>query len=339
MERSLHYLGIDVAKATITLSVLEADCTVRAEALTVPNTPDGFAQALASSTDLGCTATNTTVCVEATGAYSLPVSMFFTEHGWPVAVLHALAVQRAFQAHRHKTDPADSRIIAEYGARYPDRLIRFVPRLPAITHMQILLQTRDQYIRERTAMTNRLEILTEHGMAPTEEQQRLRDSITHRSEEIQRCDQDLRALVRHHPALEESWRLMLSVPGVGPMTAATLLVVTNGATCRLEARTLAAYCGIAPLQRQSGTSLNAPARTRGFGPQLLRRQLYLASLAMVRENKPYHGYYLRKQAEGKKKILILNNVANKALRVICAMLRDRVPYSPTHRSVHPQLAS
>ena len=312
---------------------------MRAEALTVPNTEAGFIHALDQMMSRGCTDMNTTVCIEATGAYSLPVSMFFSDHGWPVAVLHALAVQRAFQAHRHKTDPADSRIIAEYGARYPDRLTRFVSPRPEIMHLQILLQTRDQYVRDRVAMTNRLQILTEHGLAPEEEQQRMRASVALRAEEVQQCEQDLRALVRRHPALEQCWRLLISVPGVGPMTAAALLVVTNGGTCLLEARKLAAYCGIAPLQRQSGTSLNAPSRSRGFGPRMLRRQLYFTALAMVRQNGPFQQYYLRKQAEGKRKILVLNNVANKALRIVCAMLRDQVPYSATHRSVHPELAA
>lgn len=337
MNAALHYLGIDVAKATITCTLINADRSVRADTCTVTNATEGFVQLLTMLSAAEVRPTDTMICVESTGAYSLPVCRFFVEHGWNVAHLDAHKVQRAAEQYRHKTDPADSRMIAEYGSRFPDRTEAYTLPLPEVARLQTILKTRDQFVVARTAMTNRLHILAGPRQAHACEQERVKDMITMLSREIDRCIEDIRAHVRAHDHLEALWRVLCTMPGVGPITAAALLVATNAGTRFLNPRKLAGYCGISPLKRDSGTSVHAPARSRGFGPSLLRRQLYLGAWAQVRKNGPFHRYYLRKQEEGKKKILILNNVANKALRIICAMMRDLAPYEPKHRSVHPAL--
>lgn len=337
MKESLHYLGIDVAKATITCTLINADRSVRTDACTVANEPEGFAQLLPMLSAAGVRPADTTICVETTGAYSLPVCTFFVEQGWTVAHLDALDIKRATKKHRHKTDPADSRMIAEYGARNHDKAVAYIPPRPEVARLQTMLKTRDQFVVTRTAMINRLHILAGPKQAHACEQERVQDVIMTLSQAIDRCTKDIRAHVRAHDHLEALWRVLCTMPGVGPITAAALLVATNAGTRLLHPRKLAGYCGISPLKRDSGTSVHAPARSRGFGPSLLRRQLYIGAWAQVRANGPFHRYYLRKQEEGKKKILILNNVANKALRIICAMMRDMVPYHADHRSVHPAM--
>jgi transposase len=337
MHRSMHYLGVDVAKATLTVSLVTAERQPLTAPQTVANTADGFAKLLAYLATEGATAEDTTICVESTGAYSTPVCRFFCTRGWKVSQLHALEVRRASKAHRQKTDPADSRMIAEYGARYIDRLRPYALPQPGIEQLHTILESREMYLGHRTAMTNRLHNLTDFSTVPAIECERLRDFIALCTEEIHRCEQDLRALVREHPRLEMLWRLLLTMPGIGPITAAVILVITNGGTRLLDPRHLAGHCGIAPLRYKSGTSVHRAARSRGFGPRLMRKVLHFCSLSLTRVNQPFHHYYLRKRQEGKPGRLVLNNVANKALRIICAMMRDEVPYHVSHRSVHPDL--
>ena len=79
------------------------------------------------------------------------------------------------------------------------------------------------------------------------------------------------------------------------------------------------------------------ARSRPYGPPVLRKLLYLAALTVKHRTGRFEHYYLRKRAEGKPARLVLNNIANKLVRIVCAVLRDGRPYYDTHRSINPAL--
>ena len=80
------------------------------------------------------------------------------------------------------------------------------------------------------------------------------------------------------------------------------------------------------------------ATSRRYGPPVLRKLLYLAAMTLKRYVPRFERYYLRKLAEGKPARLVLNNISNKLLRIICAVLRSgHQPYYETHRSVTPNL--
>ena len=79
------------------------------------------------------------------------------------------------------------------------------------------------------------------------------------------------------------------------------------------------------------------AKSRPYGPPVLRKRLYLAALTVKHRTGRFERYYLRKRAEGNPARLVLNNIANKLVRIICAVLREGEPYYDTHRSVNPAL--
>ena len=93
--------------------------------------------------------------------------------------------------------------------------------------------------------------------------------------------------------------------------------------------------GIVPYQHQSGTSVSKRAKIRHFGPGPSRKILQLAAQSVATHDITFRGYYLRKLAQGKAKALVLNNIANKLLKVACAILRNNTRYIKEHRSIHP----
>jgi putative endonuclease len=108
-------------------------------------------------------------------------------------------------------------------------------------------------------------------------------------------------------------------------------------TSSAHAKRLASYLGIAPLQHTSGTSVFRASQSRHFGPATPRKLLYLASCSVVTHNPEFRKYFLRKTAEGKSPRLVLNNVANKLLKLVCALIRSQQSYIPNYRSVNPLL--
>jgi transposase len=119
------------------------------------------------------------------------------------------------------------------------------------------------------------------------------------------------------------------------LLAAHLLVITENFTKIQKPKRLAAFIGIVPYQHQSGTSVSKRAKIRHFGPGPSRKLLRLAAQSVATHDVTFRRYYLRKLAQGKAKALVLNNIANKLLKVACAMIQNNTRYIKDYRSIHP----
>ena len=118
------------------------------------------------------------------------------------------------------------------------------------------------------------------------------------------------------------------------MTAATLL-----ATLPLERlpgpRQVAAYVGLCPRERSSGSSVRGRSRTGPLGPAHLRKALYMPALVAMRVNPTLRAFADRLRRAGKRPKVIVVAVMRKLLLLAWAILRCGRPYSPTHRSARP----
>ena len=120
--------------------------------------------------------------------------------------------------------------------------------------------------------------------------------------------------------------ILASLPGIGPRTGARILAETGDGSGFASGAKLAAYAGLAPVTRQSGTSLNAEVRSRR-GNHRLKNAMFLAAFASLRDPAS-KAFYDRKRAEGKRHNAALICLARRRCDVILAMLRDRKPYQP-----------
>ena len=104
----------------------------------------------------------------------------------------------------------------------------------------------------------------------------------------------------------------------------------------LNPKAVAAYLGISPFQHTSGTSVKRRPTSRHFGPATARKLLHLAARSRRTHHPDSRRYFERKVAAGKPTAVVLNNLANRLVRVICAVLRSRQPYLPDYLSTSPQ---
>ena len=125
-------------------------------------------------------------------------------------------------------------------------------------------------------------------------------------------------------------RLLVSLSGIGPRTGARILAEVGDGTRFANGSKLASYAGLAPVTRQSGTSLRGEAKSRR-GNHRLKNAMFLAAFASLRDPES-KTFYDRKRAEGKKHNAALICLARRRCDVILAMLRDRQPYlTPAER--------
>ena len=151
--------------------------------------------------------------------------------------------------------------------------------------------------------------------------------------QIKTVEKEIQRLFKQEPPFDALLALLLTIPGVGLLLAAQFLVLTQCGAAQRPSNQLAAHTGIAPLEHQSGQSVRGRTTSRHFGPAPMRKLLHLGARSVCTHNAQFRSYYERKLAEGKPKRLVLNNVANKLLKVMCAVMESQTPYDPNYRPV------
>jgi transposase len=257
------------------------------------------------------------VAVEATGGFETVVVAALAAAGLPVVVVNPARV-RAFASalgQRAKTDPIDAQVIAQFAAATKP-LVRALPDA-ATQALADLVARRRQIIQMIVAEGQR-----EKRAAPRAKRSIARLLKTLRRE-LSEIDADIEETVRGSPVWCEKEDLLASVPGVGSVTARTMLAELPELGS-LNRRQIAALAGLAPFTRQSGKW-----RGKSFiggGRASVRAALFMAAMTAMRGNPVLRAFHQRLRAAGKPKMVALIAVARKLLTILNAILRDKVKW-------------
>lgn len=324
------YVGIDIAKKTITCTLLETPQQLHFFGETVPNAEAGFTQLVQRVATFAAPDT-CHVITENTGVYGERLYYFCDRQGLQVYREPAHYIRRAFRLKR-KTDPIDSRMIAEYGYRYHDQLHRWTPPDPLVEELQVLMANRDLFQRELGAHHNILKSLKQKERADFRTRHQTAKQFL--NEQIAHLDQQMLDLVKANPVMYQHCVNLDTIPGVGMGFAINFLILTEGFTL-VDYRELAGYVGIVPYEFDSGTSVHKHPRSDKKGPDRMRKQLYVSVMSALscKEENPFQRYFTRKKTEGKLGKIVMNNLENKLLRMSCAVVLSRKPYDTQFKSV------
>ncbi len=328
-------VGIDPASESFVAALMTAlDEDLRAiEAF--DNTQAGFAAFQGWLDELGVPAGEVLICIEDTGVYSEALCYCLYERGYLLTLAVPYKVHKASEE-GPKNDQRDSQKIAQYALRYRDRLRAWAPQEALTARVKAILSTREHLVRQKTATQNRLRAMRRKMVETRSVLQALETIKASLAAQIEALMQDLKRLISEQPRVAQMVELVGTAPGVGLLMSAHLLVLTNAFTERPHYRELAAHLGICPREYVSGKTVWRAPKARGYGPAMMRKLLYLAAGSVVAHYARFGQYYARKCAEGKSKQLVRNNVANKLLRIVCAMIQHEQPYLASYRSVPPR---
>jgi transposase len=313
-------LGIDIAKLKFNVCLINQGGKLKHRVL--PNTATGFEQLLEWLSKQGVQRVH--ACLEATGTYGEALSLFLHEAGHTVSVVNPAAI-KAFagsRLSRTKTDQVDAELIARFcQAQGP----------PASTPLAL-------EVRELQALVRRLEPLQEMGVA---EENRLSSIITvemvrhsveahlaylHR--EIKRPEELIRTPINSHPSLKQQSQLLDSITGIAETTAALLLSEITEITQYRSARQVAAYAGLVPRERQSGSSVRGRTRLSKIGNARLRRALYFPAITALRSSEFFQTWAQGLQERGKSKMSVICAVMRKLVHVAYGVLKSGKPFDP-----------
>jgi len=300
---SQTYVGIDVSKRSLEVCLHD-----QGDSRSFGNDPDGWTSLIRYLQPLQ----SILITLEATGGYERRAAAALRQAGFSVTVVNPTRIRRfaAAMGVLAKTDKIDARLIAWYA-----RVAQPAPNgqlTPLEEQLGDLVERRRQLLVEVVAEKNRLSTCSEHVRGDIQEH------IDWIEEHVDRLEQQIRDCIAQNPDWQVRAEIIDSVPGVGEVTASTL-VAELPELGQLNRQKIAALVGLAPFNQDSGPK-HGKRRIAG-GRAGIRKTLFMATLSATRHNPIIRTFYERLLKSGKLKMVALTACMRKLLVIINAMVR------------------
>jgi transposase len=335
MDKPKYFVGLDISSEIFDSAVYQENKPVIVSKDSFANIPEGFDLLDIWLSSQKINKDNCIICLEITGAYSENICYHLNEKGYTVCPEAPHKVHRAFYR-QMKNDKVSAIQIAEYAYRFLDKLEPFAPNEVIVEQVKTLLATREQLVIQSTASKNALQsIKRKHFQTPLANSI-LTETIQHHKTAIEQIDKEIDKLIKNNSNFSTVIKALDSIPGIGMLFIANFFSVTNGLSKNMNYKQLASYIGICPHECTSGSSVYKKPKSSGFGPSRLRKLLFLAAMSVRQHNPEFYNYFVSKQAQGKNDKLVINNIANKLLKLVCAISKNGKEFVKNYKSVHPK---
>lgn len=324
------FVGGDIAATSFTAAWTRSG-PPRERARTFDQTPDGFAAFQRALARTGVAPQHTLIVLEATGSYWVTLAVTLHQAGYTVSVVnpaqvHAFALSLPRRA---KTDALDAQLLAQFAAeRQPPP---WTPPETVYHELRQRLVVRDGLLQMRQQARNQRHALLQWPVKIQGALDALDKVLAELESQLNTVDQEIEQVLREG-AWAASATLLTSITGVGMVTTAWLLVGTLNFTACSSAEAAAAYAGLVPLARESGTSVRHRARIGHGGNARLRTALYMATLAAARFNPVIRALYQRLLAAGKPNKVARCAAARKLMHLAYAVVTKGRPFDPDYRA-------
>ena len=321
---NLEFIGIDVSKRTLDVWLHKAMQYHQFE-----NTSKGYSKLMEwVKQHVEWDIEKAWVCFEHTGIYSFPLSLYFTQQGVRYYQVSGLMVKRSLGLARGKNDKVDAKHLAEFLYRHHDRLVPYqVPSQSVIT-LKKLIGMRDRLVSQRSGFKAEVREIISMNLTSCHKEvlEQSREMIVILNDRIKLLEKQIKRLIAEQPELQETFKNITSINGVGMILGATMIASTNNFKSFDKWRKFACYVGTAPFEHSSGTSYQGKTRVSTLGNRGIKSIIWLAAISSIQHNAEIRQYYQRKLAENKPKMAVLNAVCNKILSRIFAVAKRQSPF-------------
>lgn len=333
MKKFNCYVGIDVSELKLDITFFLQDDVKRGlYHRIIDNNEKSIGSFLKSILKEGIVQKETLFCFEDTGIYSMPLACRLSGTGWSYWQVAAIEIKRSKGISRRKTDKSDSRDIAFYAASHQHKLCLSCVSPKSIQKLGLFFTERERIIKGLCSFGR---IFGNKGFIDANVYKSVVSVNTslfkHLKKALQKTEEKMLEAIVNEARLQQQFKLLNSVPGIGKFTAIYLIVSTKGFECFDNWRQLACYAGVAPFEYSSGSSIRGRARGSHLADKKLKSLLNMCAITVVGHDKELKAYYLRKVDEGKPKMLVLNNVRCKLLVCAFAVINRNSPFVNTYK--------
>ncbi len=264
-------------------------------------------------------------CLEATGRYGEKVADYLYSQGHQVHVVNPVCI-KAFaksKLNRHKTDEVDALLIAEYASK--NDLRPYEPKDPVSKELQCLYRCLQSLKDQKTQYINLLENEDCLPKIVQDIYKLLKEQI---EVQIQIVENALVSLVNSHEELKRDCQNIQTIPGIGQTTAIAILAQIPDLSSFENARQLAAYAGLTPCHKTSGTSVRGRARLSKMGSSSLRKALYFPAIVAKNHNLLLKAFAQKMAKKGKHTMVIIAAIMRKLLHIVFGIIKHKTSFNP-----------
>lgn len=318
----VFHLGIDISKSKFDVALLRQDGKLHHRVFL--NTAAGYQQLSAWLSKQKALSVH--ACMEATGTYGEALAAYLHSAGHLVSVVNP-AIIKAFastEMSRTKTDKTDAGLIARYCQKHQPPAWSAPP--PEISELQALARRLEALLEMLQQERNRLEA----GIQSASVKEGLQQHIEYLDGQITHTQALIRDHIDQNPSIKQQRDLLISIPGIGDLTAAKLLSEFVDINYYSSARQAAAFAGLVPRHNQSGSSVKGKPRLCKVGTARLRKALYFPAIVATHHNPVIKAFSERLRQRGKCPMVIIGAAMRKLIHIAFGVLKSGKPFDPDY---------
>lgn len=276
---------------------------------------------------------NSLLVVENTGVYHRLIWQYCSSHGLPLHIGNATHIKYSFGIARGKNDKLDSQRLCSYACKNAEELKATPVLNPALLQLRDLMTARSRLLSQRNSIR---QYLSELKLSNTKAVQQLLEqahtaALEGISASLKTVEEQIHRIVAQDAAIQNNYELLVSVPGIGHLTAVYIICCTNNFSCKITGKQLASYAGVAPFGNTSGTSVRGRDKVHKMANKELKKLLHMGALSAIQHYEEFSAYYERKVKEGKHELAVLNAIRSKiALRAV-AVINNQHKYVDNYK--------
>lgn len=320
-------IGIDVSKAKLDVALLKVDTMERPKSKVFANSVGGHKDLMRWLIERDVSPPQAHVCLEATGPYSETVAQSLVDAGWTVSVVNPSRIKGFAQGElaRNKTDSADAALLARFClAMRPEPWapppLEYRQLRAWVDRLQVLKDMRQQE-------ANRVE--AHHAASQDVLVASVNIHIEWLDKQIADIEQQIDDHIDRHPTLKNDAVLIKTIPGIGNTTVAKILAYGGDLRRFANAKALAAFIGVSPRQRLSGTSIKGRTMISRAGHKDLRKALYMPGMVALRYNPAIASLGQRLRVTGLAPKAIVGAAMRKLVHLIYGVIHSGRPFDIT----------
>ena len=321
------FVGVDIAAQTATVAT-QRPGTKASRSFTIDQTPEGYTSLLHQLQVTGSIPDQVLVAMEATGSYWISLATRLVHEGFAVSVMNPAQAHHFAKAllKRAKTDAIDAQTLAQLAmVLQPEP---WTPPPPIYYALQQRLAQRDDLLTLRQQVRNQLHALVQHPDVVPEVRARMERVLATFKTQLVEVESEIAAALTQDSAWAAAAVRLQSIKGVGWVTAAWTLVTTLNFTSCDTVDSLTAYAGLAPMPRQSGSSIWHRPAIGHTGNSRLRTAFYMATLSAAQHNPIIKAFYTRLREAGKPEKVARCASARKLLHIAWAVVKKDQRFDP-----------